>query len=72
MILINGRVDSIKDLLFALGGTATMSAFIMLISYGVLYYIIAGVIKEEKDLSQIHGQLLERQYSKQNHQREPE
>ena len=62
--LKRARIDSFKDVLFIIGGSALLSALFMLSSWAVLSYIIAGVIKEEKDLSQIHGQLLERQYSR--------
>ena len=64
MILINGGLDSISDMLWMLGITAPMSVAVMFISYGVLYYIITRDIEEIKELYQLKGQLLERQHSR--------
>ena len=50
----------IKYLLYGLVISPIMAGFVMLISYGILCYIITGAMEEEKYIAELRGKLIER------------
>jgi hypothetical protein len=50
----------IEYLLYGLVVSPLMAGFVMLISYGILYYIITGAMEEEKYIAELRGKLIER------------
>ena len=55
--LIYGRLDNIKDCLMCLAATPVMSGFIMLISYGVWFYVMNGAIRRAETIAELKGKL---------------
>jgi predicted membrane channel-forming protein YqfA (hemolysin III family) len=45
-----------------LGIAPVLAGFILLISYGVLCYIITNSMEEEKEIAELKGKLIERKY----------
>lgn len=55
-------IIDIKYLLSCLVASPVMAGFILLISYGILYYIITNSMEEEKNIAELKGKLIERKY----------
>lgn len=61
--LKSDKIDiDIKYLLSWLVASPVMAGFVMLISYGILYYIITGAMEEEKYIAELKGKLIERRH----------
>lgn len=59
---LENRTIDIKYLLLWLCASPVAAGFIMLIAYGILYYIITGSMEEEKELAELKGKWIERKY----------
>lgn len=57
--LKSDKID-IEYLISWLVASPVMAGFVMLISYGILYYIITGAMEEEKYIAELRGKLIER------------
>lgn len=53
------KID-IEYLLSWLVASPVMAGLVLLVSYGILYYIITGAMEEEKYLAELRGKLIER------------
>ena len=61
--LDSDKIDiDIEYLLSWLGVAPVMAGFILLISYGILYYIITNSMEEEKEIAELRGKLIERKH----------
>lgn len=66
MALMYGGISDIKDCLWLLLIAPFAAGFVMFISYGVLFYIIDGAMKDEKDIAKKIGELEAIKLSKYN------
>lgn len=62
--ILKGEISGIKDIFYVLIGTPVFAGFIMFIAYGILFYIIDGAMKYEKDLAELKGRLDEIEFNK--------
>ena len=61
--LDSGKTDiDIEFLLSWLVASPIVAGFILIISYGILYYMITNSMKEEKEIAELNGKLIERKY----------
>ena len=57
--LCGGAMSSLKYFLAWILVAPVMAGFVMLLSWAVLSDIVTGIIKEEKDIAELHGKLME-------------
>ena len=63
-VFMCGGMNDIRDYLGWLISAPIMAGFIMFISYGILFYIIDGSMKEEKAIAKKIGELNALKFSK--------
>ena len=57
------KIDiDIEYLLSCLAASPVMAGLVMLVSYGILYYVITGAMEEEKHIAELRGKLIERKH----------
>ena len=57
-----GKMSTIKDYLLGLVAAPILAGFVLLISYGILYYMITNSMEEEKEIAELKGRYIERKY----------
>lgn len=62
--ILKGEISGIKDIFYVLVCPPVLAGFIMFIAYGILFYIIDGTMKYEKDLARLQGRLDEIEFNK--------
>ena len=57
------KIDiDIKYLLSWFVASPVMAGFVLIISYGILYYMITNSMEEEKEIAELKGKWIERKY----------
>ena len=56
------KIITIKYCLSWLIASPVLAGFVMLISYGILYYMITNSMEEEKEIAELKGKYIERKY----------
>ena len=61
--LESDKIDiDIEYLVYGLAVSPVMAGFILIISYGILYYMITNSMEEEKEIAELKGKYTERKY----------
>ena len=56
------KISDLEDFLSWLVSAPVLAGFILIISYGILCYIITNSMEEEKEIAVLKGKLIERKY----------
>lgn len=56
------EISNIEDFFSWLVSAPVLAGFILLISYGILYYMITNSMEEEKEIAELKGKYTERKY----------
>lgn len=56
------EISDIEDFLSWLVSAPVLAGFILIISYGILYYMITNSMEEEKEIAELKGKYNERKY----------
>ena len=64
LALMYGGISDVKDCLWLLLIAPITAGFVMFISYGILFYIIGGAMKDEKAIAKKTGELEAIKFSK--------
>ena len=64
VMFMQGAISGTKEFFEWLIVAPVMAGFIMLISYGVLCYIMNGALKRAATISELKGRLFEKKYGK--------
>ena len=56
------EINNVEDFFSWLVSAPVLAGFILLISYGILYYMITNSMEEEKEIAELKGKYIERKY----------